>query len=144
MKKKSGSILLECIVSIFIITILCGVVVKMNKLDLKAFVIREESRKNNIILNNIISELKFNISINELDKIFNKFEENIFINLNDANKLKDENIINLFSNFNSKSFIKISKIFKNDKEIKMSISLTLNDEKFLETEILKEYWMELK
>ena len=116
----------------------------MNKLDLKAFVIREESRKNNIILNNIISELKFNISINELDRIFNKFEENIFINLNDANKLKDENIINLFSNFNSKSFIKISKIFKNDKEIKMSISLTLNDEKFLETEILKEYWMELK
>lgn len=143
MKKRRGSILIECIVSIFIITILFGVFVKMNKLDLKSFNVREASRENNIILNNIINEVKFNISINEIDKIFNNFGESVFIDLYSVDRLKDESILSLISSSHNNEFIKISKEYKNDIEIKMVVSLIIEEDVFLETEIVKEYWMEL-
>ncbi|WP_024615021.1 hypothetical protein [Clostridium sp. Ade.TY] len=143
MKKRRGSILIECIVSIFIITILFGVFVKMNKLDLKSFNVREASRENNIILNNIINEVKFNTSINEIDKIFDSFGESVFIDLYSVDRLKDESILSLISSSHNNEFIKISKEYKNDIEIKMVVSLIIEEDVFLETEILKEYWMEL-
>ena len=135
--------LIECIVSIFIITILFGVFVKMNKLDLKSFNVREASRENNIILNNIINEVKFNTSINEIDKIFDSFGESVFIDLYSVDRLKDESILSLISSSHNNEFIKISKEYKNDIEIKMVVSLIIEEDVFLETEILKEYWMEL-
>ena len=87
--------LIECLVAIFILTTICMLFVSINKGDRVSFKERERARDNSILLNNIISELKFNVKLEDLEEKFinNKLSINIGEDFN--NKLQNENILNI-------------------------------------------------
>lgn len=139
--KKKGSMLIECLVAIFILTTICMLFVSINKSDVVSFKERERSRDNNILLNNIISELKFNVKLESLEEKFinNKLSINIGEDFN--NKLQNENILNI-NDESRKKFILVEKVQDLENGIKLNLILKEDDIEILKYEVTKELWME--
>lgn len=139
--KKKGSMIIECLVAIFILTTICMLFVSINKGDMVSFKEREEARDNSILLNNIISELKFNVKLEDLEEKFinNKLSINIGEDFN--NKLQNENILNI-NNESRKKFILVEKVQDLENGIKLNLILKEDDIEILKYEVTKELWME--
>lgn len=133
--------LIECLVAIFILTTICMLFVSINKSDVVSFKERERSRDNNILLNNIISELKFNVKLESLEEKFinNKLSINIGEDFN--NKLQNENILNI-NDESRKKFILVEKVQDLENGIKLNLILKEDDIEILKYEVTKELWME--
>lgn len=139
--KKKGSMIIECLVAIFILTTICMLFVSINKGDMVSFKEREEARDNSILLNNIISELKFNVKLEDLEEKFinNKLSINIGEDFN--NKLQNENILNI-NDESIKKIILVEKVQDLENGIKLNLILKEDDIEILKYEVTKELWME--
>ncbi|KJU70523.1 MULTISPECIES: hypothetical protein [Clostridium] len=139
--KKKGSMLIECLVAIFILTTICMLFVSINKGDMVSFKERERARDNSILLNNIISELKFNVKLEDLEEKFinNKLSINIGEDFN--NKLQNENILNI-NDQSIKKIILVEKVQDLENGIKLNLILKEEDIEILKYEVTKELWME--
>uniref|UniRef100_UPI00374F04F4 hypothetical protein n=1 Tax=Clostridium baratii TaxID=1561 RepID=UPI00374F04F4 len=138
---KKGSMLIECLVAIFILTTICMLFVSINKGDMVSFKEREGARDNSILLNNIISELKFNVKLEDLEEKFinNKLSINIGEDFN--NKLQNENILNI-NDQSIKKIILVEKVQDLENGIKLNLILKEEDIEILKYEVTKELWME--
>lgn len=139
--KKKGSMLIECMLSIFIISITIISFAGVNKEDVNSFKSRNEVRENNILMNNIINEIKFNTTIEELENklIGNKIV--IGIGENILSDLKTKDVLNIKDNFNKK-VIEVEKVSGTLEKINLRISFVENGNKILKEEVEKELWME--
>lgn len=139
--KKQGSMLIECLVAIFILTTICMLFISITKGDMVSFKEREGARDNSILLNNIISELKFNVKLEDLEEKFinNKLSINIGEDFN--NKLQNENILNI-NDQSIKKIILVEKVQDLEKGIKLNLILKEEDIEILKYEVTKELWME--
>lgn len=139
--KKKGSMLIECLVAIFILTTICMLFVSINKGDVNSFKEREEARDNSILLNNVISELKFNVKLENLEDKFinNKLSINIGEDFN--NRLQNENILDI-SDENEKKLILVEKMQDLENGMKLNLILKEDDIEILKYEVTKELWME--
>ncbi len=133
--------LIECLVAIFILTTICMVFVSINKSDMVSFKEREEARDNSILLNNVISELKFNVKLEDLENklINNKLNINIGEDFN--NRLKNEEILNI-NDESSKKLILVEKLQDLENGMKLNLILKEDDIEILKYEVTKELWME--
>lgn len=133
--------LIECLVAIFILTTICMLFVSINKGDMVSFKERSRSRDNNILLNNIISELKFNVKLESLEEKFinNKLSINIDKNFN--NRLLSEDILNI-NDESSKKLILVEKVQDLENGMKLNITLKEDNIDILKYEVIKELWME--
>lgn len=133
--------LIECLVAIFILTTICMLFVSINKGDMVSFKEREISRDNNILLNNIISELKFNVKLESLEEKFinNKLSINIDKNFN--NRLLSEDILNI-NDESSKKLILVENVQDLENGMKLNITLKEDNIDILKYEVIKELWME--
>lgn len=134
--------MLECILAIFILTIGFGLFLNMLKVDNKSFKIRNDMRIYNVLFGNVISEIKFNTTIEELEERFKENKIKIGIDKDIFKKLKTENILNIDSKDIDK-FIEIIKIKNEDNKLLLNFKLLENNEDvILEKEVEKELWME--
>lgn len=134
--------MLECILAIFILTIGFGLFLNMLKADNKSFKIRDDMRIYNVLFGNVISEIKFNTTIEELEERFKENKIKIGIDKDIFKKLKTENILNIDSKDIDK-FIEIIKIKNEDNRLLLNFKLLENNEDvILEKEVEKELWME--
>ena len=133
--------LIECLVAIFILTTICMLFVSINKGDVNSFKEREEGRNNSILLNNVISELKFNVKLENLEEKFinNKLSINIGEDFN--NRLKNEEILNI-NDESSKKLILVEKLQDLENGMKLNLILKEDDIEILKYEVTKELWME--
>ncbi len=142
--KRKGSMLLECVIAMFIITIVFTLFIEMSKSDNNSFKIRNDMRLNSIIFNNIVNEIKFNTSIQELE---NKLIDNkirIGISKDIFEELKVKNILSI-NDISSKKIVEINKIKNEHDGILLGFKLVENIENVvLEEEVKKEFWMEEK
>ncbi|MDU1053395.1 hypothetical protein [Clostridium baratii] len=139
--KEKGSMLIECLVAIFILTTICMLFVSINKGDMVSFKERERSRDNSILLNNIISELKFNVKLESLEEklINDKLSINIGADFN--NKLQNENILNI-NDESSKKLVLVEKVQDLENGVKLNLILKEENIEILKYEVKKELWME--
>lgn len=134
--------ILECILAIFILSIGFGLLLNMVKVDNKSFKIRDDMRTYNILFGNVISEIKFNTTIEELEERFKENKIKIGIDKDIFKKLKTENILDIDSKDIDK-FIEIIKIKNDDDKLLLNFKLLENNEDvILEKEVEKELWME--
>lgn len=139
--KHNGSMLLECIAAIFIITMVFTLFIDMNRSDYKSFKIRNDMRVNSILLNNVINEIKFNTSIDELKDLFLNNKITIGINENIFEELKTKDILDINDKFSDK-LIQIEKIKEEEDGILLDFTLIENgDDIVLKEEVKKEIWM---
>lgn len=141
--KRKGSMLLECMLCIFIISIVIVSFVASNKEDYKSFNLRNEIRENTLLINNIVNEIKFNTTIEELE---NKLKVNkivIGVGENIFNDLKTKDILNIQNNYTNKKII-IEKINGSLEKINLKVSFIEDENEILEEEVEKEIWMEEK
>lgn len=133
--------LIECLVAIFILTTICMLFVSINKGDMVSFKERERSRDNSILLNNIISELKFNVKLESLEEklINDKLSINIGADFN--NKLQNENILNI-NDESSKKLVLVEKVQDLENGVKLNLILKEENIEILKYEVKKELWME--
>lgn len=133
--------LIECLVAIFILTTICMLFVSINKGDMVSFKERERSRDNSILLNNIISELKFNVKLESLEEklINDKLSINIGADFN--NKLQNENILNI-NDESSKKLVLVEKVEDLENGVKLNLILKEENIEILKYEVKKELWME--
>ena len=89
--------ILECILAIFVICIGFTLFLNMVKVDNKSFKIRNDMRVDSIIFSNIINEIKFNTSIEELEDKFKEDKIKIGIDNNTLKKLKTDNVLDINS-----------------------------------------------
>lgn len=139
--KKKGSMIIECLVAIFILTTICMLFVSINKSDMVSFKEREEARDNSILLNNVISELKFNVKLESLEEKFINDKLSINIGEDFNNKLQNENILNI-NDESRKKFILVEKVQDLENGIKLNLILKEDDIEILKYEVTKELWME--
>lgn len=135
--------LLECMLCIFIISIVIVSFVASNKEDYKSFNLRNEIRENTLLMNNIVNEIKFNTTIEELE---NKLKVNkivIGVGENIFNDLKTKDILNIQNNYTNKKII-IEKINGSLEKINLKVSFIEDENEILEEEVEKEIWMEEK
>ena len=135
--------LLECMLCIFIISIVIVSFVASNKEDYKSFNLRNEIRENTLLMNNIVNEIKFNMTIEELE---NKLKANkivIGVGENIFNDLKTKDILNIQNNYTNKKII-IEKINGSLEKINLKVSFIEDENEILEEEVEKEIWMEEK
>lgn len=133
--------LIECLVAIFILTTICMLFVSINKGDMVSFKEREEARDNSILLNNVISELKFNVKLESLEEKFINDKLSINIGEDFNNKLQNENILNI-NDESRKKFILVEKVQDLENGIKLNLILKEDDIEILKYEVTKELWME--
>lgn len=135
--------LLECMLCVFIISIVIVSFVASNKEDYKSFNLRNEIRENTLLMNNIVNEIKFNTTIEELE---NKLKANkivIGVGENIFNDLKTKDILNIQNNYTNKKII-IEKINGSLEKINLKVSFIEDENEILEEEVEKEIWMEEK
>lgn len=139
--KEKGSMLIECLAAMFILTTICTLFISINKGDMDSFKEREKARENSILLNNVISELKFNVKLENLEGKFINNKLIISIGEDFNNKLQSEDILNI-NNESSKKIILVEKV--QDLENGMKFNLILKEEniEILKYEVTKELWME--
>lgn len=133
--------LIECLVAIFILTTIGMLFVSINRSDVVSFKERERSRDNSILLNNIISELKFNVKLESLEeKLIN---DKLIIDIGEDfnNKLQNENILNI-NDESRKKFILVEKVQDLENGIKFNLILKEEGIEILKYEVTKELWME--
>ncbi|MEG1004127.1 hypothetical protein [Clostridium sp.] len=142
-KANKGSMLLECVAAMFILITICTIFVSINKGDFRSFRNREDMRSNNILMSNIINELKFNVKIENLKDRF--INDEIVLNVGDGltESLKVKNILEL-NGVSSNKVISIKKVEEKESDIKMNIILREGEEELLKEEVLKSVWMEKK
>lgn len=135
--------LLECVAAMFILITICTIFVSINKGDFRSFRNREDMRSNNILMSNIINELKFNVKIENLKDRF--INDEIVLNVGDGltESLKVKNILEL-NGVSSNKVISIKKVEEKESDIKMNIILREGEEELLKEEVLKSVWMEKK
>ncbi|OPF51579.1 hypothetical protein BH721_01170 [Clostridium baratii] len=139
--KKKGSMLIECLVATFILTTICMLFVSINKGDVNSFKEREEARNNSILLNNVISELKFNVKLESLEEKFINNKLSIKIGEDFNNRLQNENILDI-SDENEKKLILVEKMQDLENGMKLNLILKEDDIEILKYEVTKELWME--
>lgn len=136
--------LLECIIAMFILSIVFILFIEMNKADNSSFKIRNNMRLNSIIFNNIVNEIKFNTNIQELE---NKFIDNkikIGISKEIFEELKSKNILSI-NDISSKRIVEINKIKNEHDGILLEFKFIENTENVVfKEEVKKEFWMEEK
>ena len=135
--------LLECMLCVFIISIVIVSLVASNKEDYKSFNLRNEIRENTLLMNNIVNEIKFNTTIKELE---NKLKANkivIGVGENIFNDLKTKDILNIQDNYTNKKII-IKKINGSLEKINLKVSFIEDENEILKEEVEKEIWMEEK
>ena len=116
----------------------------MVKVDNKSFKIRNDMRVDSIIFSNIINEIKFNTSIEELEDKFKEDKIKIGIDNNTLKKLKTDNVLDINSTDLNK-FIEIIKIKNEDNRLLLNFRFFENNKDIiLEKEVEKELWMEGK
>ena len=133
--------LIECLVATFILTTICMLFVSINKGDVNSFKEREEARNNSILLNNVISELKFNVKLESLEEKFINNKLSIKIGEDFNNRLQNENILDI-SDENEKKLILVEKMQDLENGMKLNLILKEDDIEILKYEVTKELWME--
>lgn len=115
--------------------------VSINKGDVNSFKEREEARNNSILLNNVISELKFNVKLESLEEKFINNKLSIKIGEDFNNRLQNENILDI-SDENEKKLILVEKMQDLENGMKLNLILKEDDIEILKYEVTKELWME--
>lgn len=139
--KKDGSLLLECMIALLILPILSLVMIKSYVKDIKSIETRREIRREAILINSIVQEIKFNVKIQDIIEKFENDEFFITVNDNFYENIKNNNILEI--PFNSKEkYIDFKIKSKDENRVLMDICFVKNGEKFLKKEVEKLKWME--
>lgn len=139
--KNKGSILIEVICSIFILSLITIFSVNtciQNSNIIKQRIFKEELNRG---IYNVINELKYNTKINELKKSLDKEPLELALNEKFYDDILEKNILELQKG----NDIKISKIKDNDYEIEILVKGTLSKENIdvqMEETFTKMWWME--
>lgn len=142
MKKAEGSILIEIIASIIMLSIASIFVVSANFKCLMQYKNRNSEENVNRIVNMIIKEIKYNKSKNDLDKAFGD-NDSIYFKYDDSmdNKLFEQDIFFLEIGNN----IEIKKISEDKMRTNYKIKVNIDNENFYyegEEEFYKSWWMD--
>lgn len=142
---KKGSTIVESIVSLSIILISVTIAIQISIITSKSIELRKNKEKANRIAYAIESDIKYNINLNELDKIFKngnlhyKYREDII-------EFLSENSLILLENGDN---IVIEKLREESSEEKYKIYVfkikVLNSKGGIiaEREFIKSYWMDI-
>ena len=143
MKKRKGSILIEVMASVLMLSF-AGIFMASSIFKcFKEYENRVREEKINMVANMLVKEIKFNISSEELEEIFCdgstmsiKYDDNL------CEKMSYTNIMDLESG----NDIKIQKMGDDNFRSNYKISICLNDDNFniekREYEFYKSWWMD--
>lgn len=142
MKKAEGSILIEIIASIIMLSIASIFAVSASFKCLIQYKNRSSEEKINRIVNMIIKEIKYNKSKNDLDKAFYD-NDSIYFKYDDSmdDKLFEQDIFSLETGNN----IEIKKINEDKMRTNYKIKVSIDDESFYyegEEKFYKSWWMD--
>ena len=139
MRKEEGSILIEVMVSIFILSIACVFEVSTTSKCIKEYNIRSDKEEINRAINMIIKEIKYNTEQDKLDEMFNGSSEISFKYEDDmADKLYDTGLIDLESG----NDIKISRISEDIKRSRYKVKVNIGENIDMDYEFYKSWWMD--
>ena len=139
MRKEEGSILIEVMVSIFILSIACVFAVSTTSKCIKEYKIRTDKEEINRAINMIIKEIKYNTEQDKLDEMFNGSSEISFKYEDDmADKLYDTGLIDLESG----NDIKISRISEDIKRSRYKVKVNIGENIEMDYEFYKSWWMD--
>lgn len=140
--KSKGSMILECVLAMFVLCIGFILFFNMVKVDNNSFKIRNNMRRDSIVFSNIINEIKFNVNMQELEEKLKGDKIKIGINNDISKRLKTDDVLNI-TNTDEKKKIEIIKIKNVEDGILLNFRLVENDKDIiLEKEVKKESWME--
>lgn len=140
--KSKGSMILECVLAMFVLCIGFILFFNMVKVDNNSFKIRNKMRRDSIVFSNIINEIKFNVNMQELEEKLKGDKIKIGINNDISKRLKTDDVLNI-TNTDEKKKIEIIKIKNVEDGILLNFRLVENDKDIiLEKEVKKESWME--
>lgn len=145
---KKGSTLVESIVALAILLIAATIAVDIGISSANSIKIRNIKNEGDRIAYAIESEIKYNVKLDELNKIFNGNEISYKYSKDILEKLTTTSILNIEKG----NGIKIEKlndtIFKDDKASKaISLRIIVSDNNggvLCERKFIKSYWMEKK
>ena len=142
MKKKKGSILIELIASIFILSLFSVFVTSTCLKCKKEYVKRIEEEKVNRVVNMIIKEFKYNLTKQECDSLFDKNNE---FGMKYEDSLEDEltykNIVDIESGTN----IQIEKERDEKSTTYYKVVVNISEDDFdinKDYEFCKSWWMD--
>ncbi len=139
MRKKKGSILIEVMVSIIILSTACVFAVSTTSKCIREYKIRTDKEEINRAVNMIIKEIKYNIEQSKLDEMFNGSSE-ISLKYEDdmADKLYDTGLMDLESG----NDIKISRISEDIKRSTYEVKVNVGENIDMDYEFCKSWWMD--
>ncbi|OOM09212.1 hypothetical protein [Clostridium saccharobutylicum] len=139
--KKEGSILIEVVASLMIISLTSTFIVKANIQNYRILKERMLSEEVNRTVYNIINEFKYNVDKNEINNLLENNEVGFQYYDNFSEDLINKNI----SDFQRGDDIKIMKVGEDEKKLKLKIEANIkedNNEINVEEDFTKSWWMD--
>lgn len=139
--KKEGSILIEVVASLMIISLTSTFIVKANIQNYRILKERMLSEEVNRTVYNIINEFKYNVDKNEINNLLENNEVGFQYYDNFSKDLINKNI----SDFQRGDDIKIMKVGEDEKKLKLKIEANIkedNNEINVEEDFTKSWWMD--
>lgn len=139
--KKEGSILIEVVASLMIISLTSTFIVKANIQNYRILKERMLSEEVNRTVYNIINEFKYNVDKNEINNLLENNEVGFQYYDNFSEDLINKNI----SDFQRGDDIKIMKVGEDEKKLKFKIEANIkedNNEINVEEDFTKSWWMD--
>lgn len=139
--KKEGSILIEVVASLMVISLTSTFIVKTNIQNYRILKERMLSEEINRTVYNIINEFKYNVDKNEINNLLENDEVGFQYYDNFSKDLMNKNI----SDFQRGDDIKIMKVGEDEKRLKLKIEANVkeeNNEINVEENFTKSWWMD--
>lgn len=139
--KKEGSILIEVVASLMIISLTSTFIVKANIQNYRILKERMVSEEVNRTVYNIINEFKYNVDKNEINNLLENNEVGFQYYDDFSKDLINKNI----SDFRRGDDIKIMKVGEDEKKLKLKIEANIkddNNEINVEEDFTKSWWMD--
>lgn len=139
--KKEGSILIEVVASLMVISLTSTFIVKTNIQNYRILKERMLSEEVNRTVYNIINEFKYNVDKNEINNLLENDEVGFQYYDNFSKDLMNKSI----SDFKRGDDIKIMKIGEDEKRLKLKIEANVkehNNEINVEEDFTKSWWMD--
>lgn len=139
--KKEGSILIEVVASLMIISLTSTFIVKTNIQNYRILKERMLSEEVNRTVYNIINEFKYNVDKNEINNLLKNNEVGFQYYDNFSEDLMNKNIWD----FQRGDDIKIMKVGEDERRLKLKIEANVkehNNEINVEEDFTKSWWMD--
>ncbi|AGX43677.1 hypothetical protein [Clostridium saccharobutylicum] len=139
--KKEGSILIEVVASLMIVSLTSTFIVKANIQNYRILKERMLSEEVDRTVYNIINEFKYNVDKNEINNLLENNEVGFQYYDDFSKDLINKNI----SDFRRGDDIKIMKVGEDEKKLKLKIEANIkedNNEINVEEDFTKSWWMD--